>query len=268
MGRKPVKEVPVIRSFTLSDAALSELAVMLGVVCVIHALALLLVPRLHTAFGEKPQLAAHFVVTLFAFIGFAVYGTALWFSGVGFGADTCVSDHITGFCEGSATITHGMMAFQIYEVLLALWVPKLRGPTGDMLAHHVATLSLASLGAGYGYLHFYAPFFFGLTEISSVPLAFMDLFKFFKPLQTEMPAAFEGVRTVFAAIFLVVRNLYWPYVCAEFWRDSMTELGAAAPRQPKGVVIAFLAANILLTGLQFFWGSKIVKAIVEKAKKS
>jgi hypothetical protein len=36
-------------------------------------------------------------------------------------------------------------------VLLALWVPKLRGPSGDMLVHHLATLTLATLGAGYGY---------------------------------------------------------------------------------------------------------------------
>lgn len=53
-------------------------------------------------------------------------------------------------------------------MLLALWVPKLRGPSGDMLVHHLATLTLATLGAGYGYLEHLAPFFFGLTELSSV----------------------------------------------------------------------------------------------------
>ena len=53
-------------------------------------------------------------------------------------------------------------------MLLALWVPKLRGQNGDMLVHHVATLTLATLGAGYGYLEHLAPFFFGLTELSSV----------------------------------------------------------------------------------------------------
>ena len=37
-----------------------------------------------------------------------------------------------------------------------------------MLVHHLATLTLATLGAGYGYLHHLAPFFFGLTELSSV----------------------------------------------------------------------------------------------------
>ena len=60
------------------------------------------------------------------------------------------------------------VALERGQVLLALWVPKLRGPSGDMLVHHLATLSLATLGAGYGYLEYYAPFFFGFTEISSV----------------------------------------------------------------------------------------------------
>ena len=51
---------------------------------------------------------------------------------------------------------------------MALLLPELRGPRGDLLAHHPAALALAILGAGYQYLHYYAPFAFGLTEVSSV----------------------------------------------------------------------------------------------------
>merc|ERR1712194_267729 len=92
-------------------------------------------------------------------------------------------------------------------VLLALWVPKLRGPSGDMLVHHLATLTLATLGAGYGYLEHLAPFFFGLTELSS-----------------------------------------------------------EVPRQPTALVMTFLVANILLTGLQFFWGFLIAKGVLKKIR--
>ena len=48
--------------------------------------------------------------------------------------------------------------------------------------------------------------------------------------------------------------------------DSLNELNAEQARQPAGVILIFLVANILLTGLQFFWGSLIVKGIVKKIK--
>ena len=96
----------------------------------IHIVALVLMPVLHKDIAKSPQLAAHFLVCLAAFLAFAVFGTALWFSGPS-ASDTCGSDHITGYCEGNERITLMMMAFQTYEVLLALYVPKLRGPSGD-----------------------------------------------------------------------------------------------------------------------------------------
>ena len=45
--------------------------------------------------------------------------------------------------------------------------------------------------------------------------------------------------------------------------DSMGELQAENARQPRAVVLTFLVANVLLTSLQFFWGSKIAKAVAD-----
>ena len=89
----------------------------------------------------------------------------------------------------------------------------------------------------------------------------MDLFKFFDELKKKYPAQNELSRPLFVAIFIPVRLVYWPYVCSEFWMDSIAELQAAQPRQPVQVVATFLVANILLTGLQFFWGTLIDSAI-------
>ena len=57
-----------------------------------------------------------------------------------------------------------------------------------------------------------------------------------------------------------------PTVSAARRADSLNELNAEQARQPAGVILIFLVANILLTGLQFFWGSLIVKGIVKKIK--
>jgi len=129
----------------------------------------------------------------------------------------------------------------------------------------------------------------------------MDLFKFYPSLKHSLPVANENVRVAFVAIFIPVRIVYWPYVCSEFWRgdsalpfpagfpapslgcsrspqphcrravaahtDSVDELLAEEQAtQPKAIVVIFLVANVLLTGLQFFWGALIAKGIAKKIR--
>ena len=48
--------------------------------------------------------------------------------------------------------------------------------------------------------------------------------------------------------------------------DSFAELRSEAPRQPAALVLTFLVANILLTGLQFFWGFLIAKGVLKKIR--
>ena len=83
-----------------------------------------------------------------------------------------------------------------------------------------------------------------------VPLAFMDLFKFYPALKNAMPLTNENVRTspdptptptptptpkpepepepdpnqvrtAFVVIFIPIRIVYWPYVCSEFWQGAL-----------------------------------------------
>lgn len=51
------------------------------------------------------------------------------------------------------------------------------GPGGVMVAHHVSVVLLAALSVKGPFVHFYAPFFFGVPELSSVFLVFVDFFK-------------------------------------------------------------------------------------------
>ena len=48
--------------------------------------------------------------------------------------------------------------------------------------------------------------------------------------------------------------------------DSVAELQSDTPRQPAALVLIFLVANVLLTGLQFFWGTLIAKGVMKKIK--
>ena len=61
-----------------------------------------------------------------------------------------------------------------------------------------------------------------------VPLAFMDLFKFYPSLKNAMPVTNENVRTAFVVIFIPIRIVYWPYICSEFWKGEPCRVGGAA----------------------------------------
>jgi hypothetical protein len=46
-------------------------------------------------------------------------------------------------------------------------------------------------------------------SLVQIPLAFIDLFKQFKPLREAFPATNELARNVFALLFIVLRGIYW-----------------------------------------------------------
>ena len=151
----------------------------------------------------------------------------------------------------------------------------------------------------------------GVAELSSLPLAFVDLFKYFpkvrvrdsstqaarffihvrpshtslslalllathtKQVKAHFPITNEAVRNVFAVSFLWVRGFYWPYCSIAFWRTQLAIFAAqaaaaasATARKPAPppllqtpTIYTFLACNVLMTGLQWYWASIILTAI-------
>merc|ERR1712007_320495 len=78
---------------------------------------------------------------------------------------------------------------------------------GQHIIHHASSTFLCILGltnGPHGFLMYYAAFFFGVSEVSSIPLAIMDLFKYSKQLTAAFPGTSEVVRVAFALLFLAV----------------------------------------------------------------
>ena len=97
---------------------------------------------------------------------------------------------------------------------------RLRSNAKQMLTHHVVVVILAYLSLAPSF-QYYVPCFMGLLEVSSVPLALMDLChprnavwaEYAK--QNRLVGAANGVaRVVFAFAYMVSRALYFPYVVA------------------------------------------------------
>ena len=136
-----------------------------------------------------------------------------------------------------------------------------------MLVHHVLTLALCVASVCYQFVGGFTPFFIGMSEISSIALAFVDVFKFFPKLRESFPATNQLMRNVFAVLFISIRVFYWPVVAFFFWRASLLELSAPEPlRYPLWLYWLFLLSNAFLTLMQLYWGSLIFKALSKMLK--
>ena len=140
----------------------------------------------------------------------------------------------------------------------------------------------------------------GMPEISSVPLAVMDHLKHFKPLAQRFPNLNEASQVIFSLLFLPIRGVYWPCessarnpraratsiegrspvrrmapltpptACALadssvwFWKMSLATLSAGSVLPATWVIYIFCVANVLMTALQWYWSSLILKGLYAK----
>jgi hypothetical protein len=173
-------------------------------------------------------------------------------------------DKITGYIpiKHFATI---QIAYQLWALPIGI---LFIGEQTSMIVHHIAVICVAStstfLTCGFRY---FIPFFYGVIEISSVPLSVMNAFKNNLDWIERYPSLYGNVRLVFGITFLVVRVVlwtpfYWDFISLATMLWWSTEVGGT-----KVILGVFNAASVVLTLLQYFWAGKIVSAMVKGAPK-
>jgi hypothetical protein len=156
-----------------------------------------------------------------------------------------------------------MLAYQGWNLLLCFLNKDLMDPA--MIGHHLVTGSLAYFGLA-PYLHYHGLFFFGFAEVTNIPLTFVDIFKYMPELKEKIPIFNEVCRITFAVSFIIIRLIIWPFISFDFVKGSIALLQSGKAHS-NFVVGFFVFANVFLTGLQFFWGSKIFGFLFKKKSK-
>lgn len=175
-----------------------------------------------------------------------------------------------------------MMFFQGWNLLLCFWCADLRDLT--MIIHHLLVTILAYMGCA-PYIHLEAVFFFGVAELTNIPLTMIDIFKYLPWLRQTYPWLYDLTRTAFAILFIILRLITWPMQCWNFWMSSgvlicrhygfeaesifasMLSYKITVAPHSILVVVFFVAANLMLTALQYFWGVTIFGFLLTKKKK-
>lgn len=174
----------------------------------------------------------------------------------------------------------GMMLF--WDIPTGLLTPALRDL--PMAVHHLGMCATAAIAMGaisgpkhQPVLGYYAPFFFGLIELSSIPLIVVDLFhpkhKAWHAFLTSdtapswLASLNETSRIVFAVSFFVMRTIYFPYVSMAWVLPDVMEVAALEPDERDNVSLAPLytmaSFNALFSCLQFYWGFLLMRQVLK-----
>lgn len=146
-----------------------------------------------------------------------------------------------------------LAAYQFWNSVYCIANKEMR--TFETIAHHIMAFLLALCGFD-SFLHYWAIYFFGITEISSVPLTMMTILKL---TNNHGSAAYKWSRTGFAFTFLRFRFALWPYYYAICIYQATQYYMNGALYSPYYYIFAF--GSTTLTVLQIYWGCKIVKCL-------
>lgn len=172
-----------------------------------------------------------------------------------------------GYLEEGEMICAVNFAFQTWNFVISLPTPELTSPI--ILGHHLLAALVAWCGLHYQYLHYYGVYFLGLTEVSTVPLVFIDLAGYFPVESGSWFDTFVGAicNPLFALTFTIYRVVLWWKVSLLLWSDvrQVFKTGMVEMYRPgkSFVLYIFMVCNTLLSVLQLYWFGIIVGEVMK-----
>lgn len=143
------------------------------------------------------------------------------------------------------------------------------GEKKEMMIHHVFVIIVGIISAfSVNGFRYHAPFFFGVIEISSVPLAMWNLAKSNRSLAEKyLPKIFQGP-LLFIVLFMLTRVLLWTPQIYDVLRMSGLLYHTCPDNSCRIYMGIFLLSTVMLTLLQYYWAFLIVKGILRRMKTS
>jgi len=162
-----------------------------------------------------------------------------------------------GYLEEADKLNAGIFVYQVFDFFASMFVPEHN--TTIFLTHHVLAAITAWMSLEYQMVHYYAVFFGGCSEISTIFLVLCNFDVYF-------PADDRGstwgmiitfCQVAFTFSFLYYRVIGWWQVSFRLWSDvfHVAKKGAIEDYRPgKGwFLYGFLLMDFLLGSLQLYW---------------
>ena len=174
------------------------------------------------------------------------------------------TERIYGCRPGERLILNITQAFQFWDLLMSVLIPHHRTPI--MLVHHLLAFLVSWYASRYTTMLHYSVFFCAISEVSSVPLCFMDL-------NNIIGGYFEGwwveaIKMSFVFFFFVFRVVLWMgKFTPRLFSDSIycLELDTEVCRPGLSWHVKFFCAVCLVLGcLQLYWMGLIIQLALQE----
>lgn len=276
----------------LSDyLPLSPLATHIGITCLVGQITFTVLFNKRTGIIPRgpwthlTAFTAHQVIALPLMIILTYIGFRDWFFDPNKDEDgATATDRIFGYSNpNDILLATGTGAILLWDIPTGFLSPPLRDPI--MWAHHVGMFLVAATMSGLFCEHgnmigyYYGSFYFGVVELSSIFLAYVDIFHpkyehYHKWLNAKhgsknmmtvtkiMNNLNEVARILFALSFLLLRGIYFPFLT---FRSAIPDLIKAYENPPDGVpmwtgyFLIFMMSSFAL--LQAYWGLLIANQV-------
>ncbi len=176
--------------------------------------------------GSVPDLVAYNTVVLL-FDAYACYmALTAYANGDAAAISSSARERLYGSSDSFSQLCIATAAFEAYNtVVCSLLIPELR--TVAFVTHHIMTFLLATLSFSPAYCHYYGFFFFGASQISSLPLCAFNALAPLRERYNWAHAPHDALRAAFAVLFILCRVVVWPIISFGFWRDSLAAISEA-----------------------------------------
>jgi len=153
------------------------------------------------------------------------------------------------------------LGYQIFAIPIGIYF-KTETPT--MLLHHVAVIFCSVLSGFFSLgFRYYIPFFLGIFELSSIPLAVVNLFKDNPSLAKAYPRINLFCRLSFALSFLAIRWYMDLFRMPIYLRDNFIMFYTLEIGFAKFYLLFQFLAAAFLTFLQIYWGLLVSKGMIK-----
>jgi hypothetical protein len=172
-----------------------------------------------------------------------------------------------GYLEEADRLNVGIFIYQTFDFFASIFVPE--HCTAIFLGHHVLAAFTAWMSLEFQMVHYYAIFFGGCSEISTIFLVLCDFDVYFPAERGSVWGAIIAFCQVsFTLSFLYYRVFGWWQVSFQLWSDvtSVAKKNVIHDYRPGKAwfLYAFLVMDLLLGLLQVYWfGFGIVPKILE-----
>jgi hypothetical protein len=152
------------------------------------------------------------------------------------------------------------LGYQLWALPVGLIFVK---EPAEMIVHHLAVV-LASTMSGFSYCGFryFSIYFYGLMELSSIPLAVMNTFKDNPASIDRHSFLFLVTKAAFSFSFLYLRVYMWFYIGPRFLMHDFFLFWTVEMGIEKVFLLVQFILGVFLGLLQLYWGILVSRGIV------